>query len=257
MNEIVTTTSYDGQHTLTYKDTGKSHLYHLDGVRIPGATTVGNCYPKAESLIRWLVSQGLNEYQNKTKLKEAAVIGKVFHKYAECYLKKEAFDWSWVHDAEDSQMIEACIRQGAAFFEQHPEDKLYEAELLVASPTLKVATSIDAVILRDTDVIIRDYKTNKRVYISALHQTALGRRMLREWKDVNANKLEIVKVSKDPEAIPFEWCVVDNTGLTLNGTFIAYDGLLDALEEQTIRNVGTYYHMKDIEKLLDNYYKDK
>ena len=247
-------TSFDNKHHLTYKDTGKSHIYTLNGKRIPGATTVGAAYPKGEGLIRWLVKQGIEEYEAKTKMTKAAAIGKIVHKYAECHMTDKKFDWFEVDQSEDSQVIRNCITQYDLWSGRHPEDKLYAAEILVASPSLNVATQIDLLVIRDGEVIVRDYKTGKKIYISALHQTALGRIMAREWLDVKCDQLEIVKFSKEPETIPFETSIVNNKGITINGTFLEYDGLLDELENQVQRNVGTYRHSTSVEKLLTNYY---
>lgn len=250
-----TSTSFDGLHNLEYTDTGKTHIYKLDGKRVPGATTVGACYPKGEGLIRWMVAQGLEEYDKKTKLNKAGAIGKVVHSYAECHMTGREFDWGLVDGAEDANIIRDCIRQYDAWAAAHPEDKLYMAEGLIASPTLQVASQIDLVLIRNGEVIIRDYKTGKKIYISALHQTILYRRMLREWHNIQSNKLEILKFTKEPDSSPFETCVVDNTGLTINGTFFEREGLLELLESQTVRNIETYRHIHSVEKILNDYYK--
>lgn len=250
-------TSFDGQHNLEYTDTGKTHIYRLDGIRVPGATTVGACYPKGEGLIRWMVKQGIEEFDNKTKMRAAAAIGKVVHKYAECHMQNEEFNWALVDGADDAAIIRSCIQQYDAWVAAHPDDKCNGTELLVASPTLKVATQIDLVVERNGEIITRDYKTGKKIYISALHQTVLGRRMLREWLNIESTKLEVLKFSKDPDAIPFEYCTVDNTGLCINGEVIEYPSLLDELDAQVARNVGTYRHTKSVEKLLDAYYESK
>lgn len=256
MRHTATSVSFDGKHTLEYTDTGKTHIYRLDGKRVPGSTGVSTAYPKGEGLIRWMVQQGIEEYDNKNKMKKAARIGKVIHKYAEATLKGETFNWELVDAEEDKHIIYDCIHQfDNEIRTKHPDDKLYAAEILVGSPSLMAATQIDAVIIRDNDIITRDYKTGKKIYISALHQTVLGRIMLREWLNINSNKLEIMKFSKDPGTRPFEWCVVDNGGLTLNGTRMEYAGLLDELEAQTTRNVQTFRHIHGVEKLLTKYYR--
>lgn len=249
--------SFDGQHHLTYNDTGKTHIYRLDGERVPGATTVGAYFPKGEGLIRWLIQQGMDEYMKKTKLTKAGAIGKVVHKYAECHMTGTEFDWALVDEAEDANIIRDCLQQYDNLTAQYPDDRLYAAEVLVASPTLKVASQIDLVLVREGEVIIRDYKTGKKVYISALHQTVLYRRMVREWLNIECNKLEIFKFSKEPDTVPVEVCTVDKEGMTLNNTRMDYPGLLDELEAQTVRNIQTYRHANGVEKLLTKYYEGR
>lgn len=250
-------TSFDGLHHLTYTDTGKTHIYKLDGERVPGATTPGACYPKGPGLIRWMIAQGLEEYDNKTKLNKAGAIGRVVHKFAECHMTAQEFDWALVDGAEDAGIIRDCIRQYEALAGQNPDDKLYMAEGLVASPTLRVASQIDLVLVRNGKVVIRDYKTGKKVYVSALHQTVLYRRMLREWCNIECNELEIFKFSKEPDSIPVEICTVDNTGLTINGQLIEREGLLEELERQTVRNIETYRHAQTVESILTKYYEKR
>lgn len=249
--------SFDGLHTLEYTDTGKTHIYKIDGVRCPGATTVGAMYPKGKGLERWLVAQGIEAYDKQTKLKAAGAIGRVVHKYAEAHMTGTNFDWGLVDGADDSNIIRDCIQQYDALVATFPDDKLYAAEALVASPSLMVASQIDLVLIRDGKVLIRDYKTGKKIYISALHQTVLYRRMCREWLNIQCDTLEIFKFSKDPGTIPVETCLVTNDGMTLNDTWLPYEGLLDELEAQTVRNIQTYRHTNGPEKLLSNYYKEK
>lgn len=248
-------TSYDGLHTVEFNE--EKHSYKLDGKRVVGATTVGAMFPKGEGLVQWLIRQGIDEYLKKTKLNAAGAIGRVVHKYAEAHMTGTTFDWGLVDGADDANIIRDCIQQYDALVATFPDDKLYAAEALVASPSLQVASQIDLVLIRDGEVIIRDYKTGKKIYISALHQTVLYRRMLREWLDVKCDKLEIFKFSKEPDTIPVETCIVDHMGLTINGQLLPYEGLLDELEAQTVRNIQTYRHAGTVERLLTKYYEAK
>jgi hypothetical protein len=80
--------------------------------------------------------------------------------------------------------------------------------------------------------------------------------MVREWLNIQCNKLEIFKFSKEPDTIPVETCTIDNAGMTINGTHIAHEKLLDELEAQTVRNIQTYRHANSVEKLLTKYYEE-
>jgi hypothetical protein len=251
---MTTSTSFDGLHTVEFVD-GKRRYYKLDGERVPGATTVGACYPKGEGLIRWMIAQGLEEYDKKTKLKKAADIGKIVHEYAYAHMTKGVFNWGLVDGSDDADVVRECIHQYDQWAQQHPDDEPYMAEALVASPTLLVASHIDLVLCRDGHVIVRDYKTGKKIYVSALHQTVLYRRMLREWHDLHADALEILKFSKDPNIPKFEYLYVTNEGMDVNGTKYEYKGLLDELEKQTVRNVETFRHVSTVEKILNEHYK--
>lgn len=253
MDKLTSSTSFDGLHALEFID-GKRRRYILDGKQVPGATTVGAMYPKGEGLIRWMIKQGLEEHEKKTKLAKAADIGRIVHEYAYCNMSQKSFNWGLVDGSEDAQIIRDCIRQYDEWANRHVDDRPYAAELLIGSPSLRVASFIDLVLYRDAKVIIRDYKTGKKIYISALHQTILYKRMLREWLDIEANELEILKFSKEPETVPFESCVITNDGINLNGTMFPVKDCFQELEDQTMRNVATYRHTKHVEKILTDYY---
>lgn len=233
--------SFDGKHTLVFDE--EKHTYHLNGKRIPGATTVGAAYPKGDGLIRWMIKQGIEEYDTKKKLKAAADIGTILHDYAFAVETSTPFDYSRVTGHKDSAIIESCIVKFQEWLSANADEVLHN-EIIVASPTLEVGGKIDTVRQRGELILVSDYKTSSGIYISAFHQTALYKRMMKEWYNMDTAGLEIVKFGKKPTDKVFESCFVTNEGCLLNGVFTEHPGLMDELEAQAVRNVATYRHQR-------------
>lgn len=249
---VLTSTSFDGKHTIELNPV--THIYKLDGKRVPGSTTVGATYPKGEGLIKWLIKQGIEEYESKKKLTQAAEIGKLVHHYSYCAALKLPFDWALVDASDDAATIRECIRQFDDWHFKHPEDEICFVESVVGLPEYMVGGQIDKVVKRGDKVIVRDYKTSKKVYISALHQVALYKIMLKVWHNVDVDELEILKFSKDSETSKFEWAVVSADAIDINGHRIEIPGVMAALEDQALRNIKTYRHTHQVEKKLLDYY---
>lgn len=251
---ILTSTSFDGLHHIEL-DPNK-HRYILDGKRVVGSTTVGATYPKGEGLIRWLIKQGIEEYDLKRKLTQASDIGKLVHHYSYCEALKIPFDWSLVDDSPDAAIVRRCLTQFDEWHGRNQEDEICFVEAVVGSPSLQVGGQIDKVVRRGDKMRVRDYKTGKRIYISALHQTVLYKLMLKEWHNIDIDELEVLKFSKDSESV-FEYALIGKNSIEINGNIIEIPGIMKELEEQTVRNVLTYRHASLVEKKLLDYYDPK
>jgi hypothetical protein len=248
---IIKSTSVDGQHELKLDE--EAHRYYMDGKRCAGTTTVGGAYPKGEGLLKWMIRQGIEAYESGKKMKDAADIGTLVHDYAYSLEKGLEFDWNRVLQHKDAKKVNACIEQFKKWKETNTDEVLM-SEFIVGSPLLRVGGKIDSLRKRGDVVILSDWKTAKKVYVSALHQLALYRRMCREWLGIKVDALEIVRFGKDGT---LEVAYADDSGLTIDGRKFDHPGLLIELEQQAERNALTYRHQAKVEKILTNYYEEQ
>jgi hypothetical protein len=245
--------SKDGLHRLEFDDV--LHKYWLDGQPVPGATAVGSAYPKGEGLIKWMIKQGIEEYESKTKLKKAGEIGTVLHAFAEAYEKGQEFDYAKVEQHEYRDEIERVIGAFKVYKSQN-QDKILLAEEIIASPDLRAAGKFDILSERGDKLVLKDYKTGKSIYVSALLQVGGGyRRMLREWLGVQPQMIEIVKFPKDAKG-ELEVLTADNEGFTVNGKRVLVPNLFQHLEDQYARNLGTWRFQHAVEGALSGYYDE-
>lgn len=255
---VIESVSVDGLHRLEFNE--RTHRYKLDGSRVPGATTIGGVYPKGEGLIRWLIEQGIVEYDAKTALERGGDVGSFLHKYAEYYeTGKLGWDWHAVETSPNCGDIKRVIELFVKWRKTNTDEVLMMEELC-ASPTLHVGGRIDT--LRDRKgwgLVLSDYKTSKSIYISHLIQVVGGyRRMLREWHGIEVPYVEIVKFPKQADQ-GTEVLLCDADGWTRNGDArVVMPGLFKRIEDQFERNYGTYIFQKDIENVLTPpHYKEK
>jgi hypothetical protein len=148
-----------------------------DGNRVPGATTVGHVYPKGEGLIRWLIEQGIAEYDAKTALEKGGDIGTILHDYAERYeLGRQGFDWHAVDTSPHKEEIKRVLERFVEW-RRGNKDTVLMMEELCALPALHVAGRIDTLREREgLGLVLSDYKTTKSIYVTHLLQVVGGYR---------------------------------------------------------------------------------
>jgi hypothetical protein len=61
----------------------KTHRYKIDGKAAINVSTIKGMLPTSAPLIRYHVLQGIDEWTNKSNLREAARVGSLIHKYLE------------------------------------------------------------------------------------------------------------------------------------------------------------------------------
>jgi hypothetical protein len=247
---IIESVSADGLHRLEFNE--RTHRYKLDGNRVPGATTVGHVYPKGEGLIRWLIEQGIAEYDAKTALEKGGDIGTILHDYAERYeLGRQGFDWHAVDTSPHKEEIKRVLERFVEW-RRGNKDTVLMMEELCALPALHVAGRIDTLREREgLGLVLSDYKTTKSIYVTHLLQVVGGYRpMMEYWHDMEIPYVEIVKFPKQADE-KTETLLLDASGFRRNnGPRTELPGLFDALAAQFSRNYGTYRFQKDIENVL-------
>lgn len=261
---IEESTSLDGLHKIVFNKL--THVYKLDGERVPGATTIGHVYPKGEGLIRWMIEQGIEEYDKKTALEKGGEVGTFLHKFAEAYELKQQAAIDALEVAATNSMYEREIRRVIGLFLQWREandDKVLEMESLCASPAMHVGGVIDTLRERaGLGLVLSDYKTTKSIYISHLLQVVGGyRRMYREWCGVIIPYVEIAKFPKQEDQF-LETLLCDENGWvkTIDGVpqpRVEVPGLFQRCEDQFERNLGTYRFQKEVENVLNPPYAKK
>lgn len=252
-------TSLDGLHKILFNKL--THVYKLDGKRVPGATTIGGVYPKGEGLIRWMIEQGIEEYDKKSALEKGGEVGTFLHKFAEAYELKQQAAIDALEVAAMNSMYEKEIRRVIGQFiewRESNDDKVTMMEGLCASPAMNVGGMIDTLRERaGLGLVLSDYKTTKSIYISHLLQVIGGyRRMLREWYGIEVPYVEIVKFPKQ-EDISFESLLCRSDGWSRDGgvSWLSVPDLFGRCEAQFERNHGTYLFKKEVENVLNPPYQ--
>ena len=250
--ELLTSTK-DG-HVLTFDTRDKKHIYHLDGVVVPGVTTINKKgFPTPQRLINWMMSKG----KNASKIaNEAADVGKIVHRYAELTAKgiPKAFDWDSVEGHKDEDKIRNCITKFDLWYSTNHK-KTVDAEVLVGSIEYKYGGMIDRLSLDETlGKGIEDFKTSNYFFVEQLVQQAGYRLAAKEWLGLDIDWLRIVKFPKEGDRI--DTLTVTKDGWLLNDELIqSAPTVMGDLTEQFIRNRKTSVFVDVHEELFDGIYE--
>lgn len=246
-----TLTSTSGDNVLTYFD--KTHRYYLNDKSIPSITGIGNAYPKDQKLIDWQIEQG--KKQAAAHMNKASKIGTIVHDYV--YLVRSGLTDSLkeLKQTVDAHKSKTSIINGikaAQEWNKWSENKMEKAEVICCSPVLRVAGKFDELAFkRDGSRGVVDYKTSGGIYITQFQQAAGYRRLILEWFKLPTDWLEIVRFDK--ETGEFHVATIDRRGLWYDGELKIEDPLmLEDMDQQFIRNVGTSVYMKKYE----NFWKE-
>lgn len=253
---IIESVSADGLHRLEFNE--RTHRYKLDGTRVPGATTVGHVYPIGQGLLRWMIEQGIEEFDAGRALKKGADIGSFLHKYAELY--ETHGDYTFTKYPELYNAIKSDVHVGeimlviSRFIEWRKQntDEVLMMEELCALPALQVAGRIDTLRERKgLGLVLSDYKTTKSIYVTHLLQVVGGYRpMMNYWHGMDIPYVEIVKFPKQAGE-KTETLLLDANGFSRNGQpRVVLPGLFSAFEQQFARNYGTYRFQKEYENVI-------
>lgn len=213
------------------------HKYWLNGDTIPGSTTVIKAgYPKSEALVKWMIKQGIEEYETGTKLKKAADIGSFVHKFAYLTELNKTEELKDLQTIINTQKDRKQIRNGIGLFQawrstEGGQNKY--AEQIICSPSLKVAGTFDRLDEVGGKIRLRDYKTSSGIYIDQFIQLGGYALQLKEWFGIKVDELEVVRFGKTDAKV--ETKLIDDK-------IVIRD-----LQDQFERCVKTYYFRKKYE----------
>jgi len=240
-------------HTLTFDPNPRKHIYTLDGVIVPGVTTVNKKgYPTNEKLLNWFMRNGM---ASKQIAAEAADVGKILHKYAELKILGaiQDFNWDEVEKHEFKREIKNCIKIFENWFHANTT-KTLESELMVASPTYQFAGTLDRLSSNEQDEAgIEDYKTSSGFFVDQFVQMAGYKIALYEWKGIEAKWFRINLFGK--KDANFHTLLVNREGWFLDEEVFHLDSYaMQKLESQFLRNRKTFAFVKEHDEMFDTIY---
>lgn len=277
-NKPTISTDYTGQHELKYFDS--SHRYYLDKKSVKSITGVGDGYPKGDALSGWKTDEGVKHAIKETNTywkdnqkglaitskvgkdlietarsaytkatKRAASIGNTIHDYAYALQsgKPGLLDDAIKAIEEHPSRAKALKSKGAVdqWFESF-HGKIRKSEEICGSASLQIAGRFDALIERDGEFGVMDYKTSKRIYIDHFLQCAGYSLLIPEWfgHEYAVKFFEVVHFSKDTGEVSIG--LMDHEGYKLNGQLVIPDPLIvPKMIKQFLLNVGTVKFMKE------------
>lgn len=242
-------------HTLTFDPNPRKHIYTLDGLIVPGVTTVNKKgYPTSEKLLNWFMKNGRNSKQIAS---EAADVGKTLHKYAELRIEagKPITDFEIPEGFDEEQ--EEAIQNTIELFEKWISSnttRTIGSEMMVASPTYQFAGTLDRLASNVHDEAgIEDYKTSSGFFVDQFVQMAGYKIALYEWKGIEAKWFRINLFGK--KDANFHTLVVNREGWFLDDKLFETDSYaMQKLESQFLRNRKTFAFVAEHDDKFDVIY---
>jgi hypothetical protein len=171
-----------------FGDKVKAHVqYKIDGVRIPGVTTVLGVLSKP-ALVSWANRKGLEGIDTSKYRDETAAIGTLAHYFIVCELAGEAPDTS-DYTPQQIERAQWSLRSFHAWQKRHTlEPILVEAPLV--SQEHRYGGTIDFYGEIDGALALLDFKTSAGIYAEHRIQVSAYVRLLRE----HGKRLQEVRV---------------------------------------------------------------
>ena len=218
--------------TFHRRETAKGHRYYINGVYVPGVTTVLGCADKSNALVPWAsrttadwladnISDGevmtpeLREWMRVQarmeawrQKKEAGKVGSDVHDIIHGYLRTGDYDLAGTDEPTRNAF--------ALWLEWWTERGLVPLalELPVCSVQLMVAGTLDCIAAApDGTVWLLDWKSGKGIYREALAQTEAYRRMMLESRDLgiegtndlpDVDRIGVLRIGKTDDSWEFQ-----------------------------------------------------
>jgi hypothetical protein len=176
---------------------GKTRIhtqYEVDGVKVPGVTTVLGLLAKP-ALIHWAWKLGCDGIDYKKERDRAADIGTIAHSMIMAHLKEEKFD-----DSEYARVdIEKAENALISYFEwekQNDIEPIY-IERKLESREYKFGGTPDLVAKMNGGLILVDYKTGKGIYDEMSYQLAAYKELVEEKENCSLVNCRILRIGRD------------------------------------------------------------
>lgn len=203
--------------TETAKETAKlerhkpHQKYSIDGVKVPGVTTILGIIDKSGPLIHWAWKLGTEGKDYRKVRDEAADTGTIAHFMSECYIKGKAADLN-DYTPEEIEAADVCFQKFVEYWNRE-QLTLDASEAQLVSTAHRFGGTLDIVVLDNGfRRCLFDLKTSKAIYESYWWQLAAYKLL---WEENHPDKpIErniICRIGKE-EAGDFE--VLERTDLT-------------------------------------------
>jgi len=195
---VIQTASRNGIMTTETISTAKTKahtVYTVDGVRVPGVTTITGQLDKSAQLVKWANNLGLQGIDSSKYTDEAASIGTLAHYLILCHLKKET---PVLVDYTPKQLdtAETALIKFWDWQKEHTLEPDY-LEIPVVSKTLMVGGTADFIGKVDGVKGIVDFKTGKAIYDDYFIQVAGYAEIVKDALDYQCESYRILRIGRD------------------------------------------------------------
>jgi hypothetical protein len=177
--------------------------YYIDGVKVPGTTTVIGRFKESGGLLQWAFKQGQSGASSLyEKRDEAADIGTRAHSLIERHVNGE--DLEAILASEDSDQAKNAFEMYLKW-EKQTKLKLLSKyqEIQLVSPTHLFGGTPDAIGEIDGEVVLLDWKTSNGVYQDYLIQLAAYQHLVNDGYVMSTGQPLDLKVGKGAHLLRF------------------------------------------------------
>lgn len=174
--------------------------YFVDGVQVPGTTTVINKRREADGLIWWAWDLGRKGIDYRQARDGAASIGTIAHAMVEADIKELPFDRS----PYEPEMLAKADEAFRAYKDWREQSRLMPVgvEIPLVSKKYRYGGCIDLMLTDGTSLYLADVKTSNRLFYDHLIQVCGGYKILwtENFPDMPIKGFHILRFSKnDPD----------------------------------------------------------
>lgn len=178
--------------------TDKAHTqYRIDGVRVPGVTTITGVLNKP-ALIAWANRMGLEGVDTKKYVDNRAAMGTLAHDMVEAYLTGEEVDTS-EYSAEAISAAENAMLSFHAWAKDHTY-KVLGVEMKMLSRRWRVGGTCDIYWELDGVPTLTDLKTGKGIYPDHKCQAMAYGQIMRE-NNMSVAQVSILNIPREEDEV--------------------------------------------------------
>lgn len=217
-NGLVTESIRNG-HALTFRE-NPYHVYHLDGLKIPGGTDIKKAYPPSRQLLIYMIKQGLDEFLSQRKLKKTADVGTAMHDYCYALRMNKPFDKSVFYNHPDQIKIFKRFDEVDKWVPTLTDEKIIAAEQIVAHVCefhkahpgvpydycLCYGGKFDVLVEVNGKVRLQDYKSAKGFFEDQFIQQGGYAIAIEEWMGIKVDELETIRFNDNTDE-PARYCI--------------------------------------------------
>ena len=176
----------------------KAHTrYTIDGVRVPGVTTITGVLNKP-ALVGWANRMGLDGIDTRNYVDNRARMGTLAHEMVEAYLQGREVDLS----EESPATVEAAENAMLSFHEwaKGHEYRVIDIEMKMVSPSWRVGGTCDIYWTLDGVPTLTDLKTGNGIYPDHKCQTMAYASIMRE-NGLDVQRVSILNIPREADEV--------------------------------------------------------